>query len=119
MAATQLSASTTLVVGGQSEFKNYIVESCNTPDFNVNYEDVRDENNVVVQRIVFQRAPKIQAELLAKEGAAPGTDFPIGGTCTLPGWTTYMVNSCVTKKTASVTRVSVELEAVFTNTPSE
>lgn len=118
MSATQLNAAETLLVGGQSIFTNYIVESCNNPDFNVNLEDVRDENNVVVQRLVFQRAPRITAELLAKNGAAPGTDFPIGGTCTLSGWTQYVVNSCITKKVAGVTRVSIDIEAIFTNTPA-
>lgn len=116
MAATQLNTAVNLMVGGQPNFKNYIVESCNHPDFNVNLEDVRDENNVIVQRLVFQRAPRITAELLAKADAAPGTDFPIGGTCTLDGWTQYVVNSCTTKKVAGVTRVSIDIEAIFTNT---
>ena len=100
---------TALDAGSGTTIGNYIVESITTGDKDVHSEDIRDEDGVLATRIVKQTMNKISLSLIAKSGATPATDFPVGAMAVATGYTSYYVDSCSISKSENAARVSVSL----------
>ena len=100
---------TTLDIGAGTITGSYIVEGSTDDDKNVESEDIDDENGELATRIVFKKHAKQPLELIALDGALPGTDFPKGEMCAHTDFTTWFVEDARSAKSKSAKRVSVEL----------
>jgi predicted dinucleotide-utilizing enzyme len=105
--ATQLG--TTLDIGSGTITGSYIVESVDEKDFDVDFEDIMDEDGARVTRLIFNRDEKITLNLICIDAAAPQTDFVVGTIATHTDFTTYYVDSATMTKSKSARRVTVNM----------
>lgn len=91
---------------------NYIVESSSSGSGEVDFEDVFNADGAIVSRLIFNRDPIINLVLIAKNAAAPSTDFPAGDICAVTGLTSYYVESCDIATSKGATRVTVTLKNI-------
>lgn len=107
MATTQIG--TTLTLTGQSAITNYIVETDELGNADVNMEDVIDAAGQRVTRIIYYKDTKLKLNLICKANAAPATDFPEGAMCTVTGFTSYFVDSAPISRSKGAQKVTVSL----------
>jgi len=105
-----------LLVGGQVvinavtvTFTNYIVESTDDNEIDMEHEDIYNEDGKRVTRLIFQKDTKATLNLIAAAGATPSSDFVPKAMCTYGALTPYFVDSATVKKSKSAQRVSVSL----------
>lgn len=113
MSATQLPSSL-IVAGGQVSVTGYIVVR-STPTYEVKEKDIPDADGVTYTKLVKQRAPGYELELISLAAGAPETAFPKGKMCTVASWTDYYVVECKTDNTEDEERTTVTLIKPFTN----
>ena len=107
MAGTQIGTEFTVGVG--TTLATYTISSYKAGDKNVAMTDVNDEDGALISRLIKQKHPKVELEMLAKTGAAPDTDFPPGEIATATGFTAYFVDSMSYERTEDQMKVSVSL----------
>ena len=107
MAGTQLGTEYSIGVG--TTLATYTISSFKAGDKNVAFSDVNDEDGALVSRLIKQKHAKVEMELLAKTGAVPDTDFPVGEIAAATGFTSYYVESMSHDRTEDQQKVSVSL----------
>ncbi len=100
---------TSLITGAGTITGSYFVESRTDSEFEVDFEDINDQDGELATRIIKKRHEKVSLELICKLAAAPATDFPEGSMCLHTDFTTYYVEAAPIQKSASAQRVSVSL----------
>lgn len=99
----------TLIVGAGTITGSYFVESRTDGEFEVDSEDINDQDGALATRIIKKRHAKVSLELICKLAAAPATDFPEGSMCVHTDFTTYFVEAAPIQLSSSAQRVSVSL----------
>jgi hypothetical protein len=107
MAGTQIGLVYEIGVG--ETLDTYTITSVNRGDKNVASSDVNDEDGALTSRLIKQRHDKVDLEMVAKTGAAPETDFPVGLISVATGFTSYYVESMSYVRTEDHMKVSVSL----------
>jgi len=87
----------------------YIVESRTDSGYDVQFDDIDDQDGALVTRIILKRHEKIHLDLICGLAAAPATDFPEGSICAHTDFSTWYVEAAPVTLTASAQRVSVDL----------
>ena len=99
----------TLAVGAETITGSYIVESREVDGYDVDFEDINNEDGALNTRLIFKRHQKLRLSLINIDGAAPETDFVEGQIATHADFTDYFVDSAKTTKSKSAHRTEVEL----------
>ena len=101
---------------GATTVTGYYVQSYGDGDVEFNSQDIRDETNQLVIRIVFQRMAKLTLTLiptlktdLATTVTSVKTDFPKGAMSTATGLTAFFVDDCQINETGEAIQVTVSM----------
>lgn len=105
--ATQLGED--LDIGAGTITGSYIVESRDEIDFDVDSEDIQDEDGVRNTRIIYQRDSKVVLNLICIDGALPENDFIKGQIAAHADFTSFYVDEATATRSKSARRVTVTL----------
>jgi len=99
----------TLAVGAETITGSYIVESQEVYGYDVDSEDINDEDGALSARLIYKRHPKTRLSLICIEGAAPNVDFPEGQIAVHADFPDHYVDSAKVTKSKSAQRAEIEL----------
>ena len=100
---------TDLSIGAGTITGSYIVESAVEKAYNVDFEDILDENGDIKTRIVYSKHEKLHLELICLTGALPENDFVEGTIAAHADFTDFFVEAAPISRSKSAKRVSVDL----------
>jgi len=94
---------------GATTVTGYYVQSYGDGDVEFNSQDIRDETNQLVTRLVFQRMAKLTLTMIPLAATNPKTEFPKGAMATHASFTSYFVDDMQLNESGEADQVTVSL----------